>query len=254
MRAVDSIDYGDRLRVGLIVPSGNVVAEPEIHAMLPAGVRAYVTRLPLVGSTPEDLQAMVGGLDAATDLLGDAAPDVIAFHCTAATTVEPGAGAAISGRITARTGTVAFATSQALLAALDALGARRLALLTPYTTVPHTLEQRFLEAHGAEVVTEEALGLNTNTEMAAVPPDELADLVLRHGDSGADAFVLSCTALRSGGIVEALEARLGRPVLTSNQVTAWYAARVGGVADPSGVGVLAELPRPSPAGRALAGR
>ncbi|HEX3574284.1 MAG TPA: hypothetical protein VHU42_06765 [Rhodopila sp.] len=45
------IEYGDRLRLGIIVPSGNVIAEPQIRAMLPPGVSALFTRLALRGSS-----------------------------------------------------------------------------------------------------------------------------------------------------------------------------------------------------------
>ena len=45
------IDYGSRLRAGLLVPSGNSVAELEIRAMLPSEGSARVTRLPLRGSS-----------------------------------------------------------------------------------------------------------------------------------------------------------------------------------------------------------
>jgi maleate cis-trans isomerase len=65
-----SPEYGDRARLGVIVPSGNTVAEPEIHAMLPAGVSALVTRLPLTGSSEAQLRAMTEALEPAARLLG----------------------------------------------------------------------------------------------------------------------------------------------------------------------------------------
>src|ERR1700730_7853861 len=45
-----AIDYGDRLRAGVLIPSGNSVAEPELRAMLPFGSSLLVTRLPLLRS------------------------------------------------------------------------------------------------------------------------------------------------------------------------------------------------------------
>ena len=67
-------DYGDRARLGVITPSGNYVAEPEIHAMLPPGVAALVTRLPLTGSSEAQLRAMTEALEPAARLLADAKP------------------------------------------------------------------------------------------------------------------------------------------------------------------------------------
>jgi len=47
--AMPQIDYGSRLRAGVLVPSGNSVAEPEIRAILPPEVSMLVTRLALRG-------------------------------------------------------------------------------------------------------------------------------------------------------------------------------------------------------------
>ena len=66
------IDYGDRARLGLLVPSGNRVAEPELQAMLPPGVTALVTRLELRGSSEPELLHMIGALEPAARLLADA--------------------------------------------------------------------------------------------------------------------------------------------------------------------------------------
>ena len=55
------IDYGERLRIGMLVPSGNVIIEPQVNAMLPPGVAVYVTRLPLRGSSEAELLALAKG-------------------------------------------------------------------------------------------------------------------------------------------------------------------------------------------------
>ena len=66
------IDYGSRLRAGVLVPSGNSVAEPEIRAMLPPEVSMLVTRLALRGSSKPELMRMLDRLEAASELLADA--------------------------------------------------------------------------------------------------------------------------------------------------------------------------------------
>lgn len=76
-----------------------------------------------------------------------------------------------------------------------------------------------------------ALGLDTNTEMARVPPPDLVDFVARHAHPEAEAYLLSCTALRSAPTIEVLEQLTGRPVVTSNQAAVWHALRRAGVCD-----------------------
>ena len=80
------IDYGERLRLGIMVPSGNVIAEPQIHAMLPSGVAAYMTRLPLRGSSEAELIEMGRHVESGAKLLADAQVGVVVFHCTAVST------------------------------------------------------------------------------------------------------------------------------------------------------------------------
>ena len=83
MAKLPDIDYGSRLRAGVLIPSGNSVAEPEIRAMLPREVSMLVTRLSLRGSSKAELMRMLDQLEAASALLADAEVDCIVFHCTA---------------------------------------------------------------------------------------------------------------------------------------------------------------------------
>lgn len=219
------IDYGDRARLGLLVPSGNSVAEPELHAMLPPGITALVTRLELRGSSEPELLAMVGALEPAAKLLGDARPDLIAFHCTAVSTFAPAMAAGIRDRIEAATGIPACATADGILAALALLGARRILLVTPYIDAVHDREIGFLADHGITVVGGDRMGIDTNAEMARILPEAIAARVRAAAVPGAEACFISCTAIRSAGLIAQLEAELGMPVLTSNQAMAWHATR-----------------------------
>ena len=78
-----SIRYGWRRRIGMLVPSVNRVAESEIAALMPDGVSPHTTHLKLTGSSREDLLAMTEKVEEGAALLGDAGGDLIVFHCTA---------------------------------------------------------------------------------------------------------------------------------------------------------------------------
>jgi maleate cis-trans isomerase len=236
-----SIDYGDRARIGLLIPSGNSVAEPEIHAMLPAGVVALVTRLALTGSTEPELEAMLGALEPASRLLADARPGLIGFHCTAVSTFAPERAGSIRARLEAASGLPACSTADGILAALETLGVRRLVLVTPYIAPVHAREVAWLGAHGVEVAGGSCLGVNTNGEMARIPPATIAEQARAaiRAALGAEACFISCTAIRSAGLIAPLEAELGLPVITSNQVMAWHALRRMGISDAvAGYGAL----------------
>jgi maleate isomerase len=240
--AEPAIDYATRARLGVLVPSGNTVAEPELRAMLPAGVGLFVTRLPLTGSSEPELLAMLETLETGTKLLADAQPDAIAFHCTAVSTFAPHMAGEIRARMGRASAIPALATADAIQAALTALRATRILLVTPYIEPVHLREIDYLVATGFRVVGGGCMGVETNTEMARIPPEAIRDRVLAEA-TDADVCFISCTAIRSAGLIAPLEAALGMPVITSNQTLAWYALRRLGIADaPPGFGRLFEIP------------
>ena len=113
-------------------------------------------------------------------------------------------------------------------------------LVTPYIQPVHQREIDYLTANGLIVAGGSCLGVDTNTEMARIPPAAIAQQV-RSAATGvaADACFISCTAIRSAGLIADLETALTMPVITSNQVLIWHALRTLGVTQPiRGVGTL----------------
>lgn len=220
---------GVRARIGMLVPSGNIVAEEQVRAMLPVDIALHVTRLPLTDSSEKALGKMTDSLPQAAQMLADARVDLIAFNCTAVSTRSPDADSEIARRITQVTGAPALTTGEALVAGLRALQARRVVLVTPYLAPIVEREAAFLTHHGFETLAAVGAGIDSNWDMAQADPKTWYDLTLAQRDDAAQAYVLSCTAIRSAEVIDALEDHLGRPVLTSNQALAWLAARRAGV-------------------------
>ena len=223
------IDYGSRLRAGMLIPSGNSVAEPEIRAMLPRDVSMLVTRLALKGSSRPELMQMLEQLEIASRLLADAEVDVIVFHCTAVSTFAPELAGDICRRIRSASGIACFTTADAILAGLAHLNARRVSLLTPYIDDVHAREIGFLEANGFQVERSANLGIDTNAEMARLTPAAILAWASDRISPRADACLVSCTAIKSAPVIAELERVSGVPVLTSNQSMVWHLLRSNGV-------------------------
>src|SRR5580704_9405274 len=122
-------------RIGLIIPSSNRMVEAEMLRALPAGTSGHVARLRMTGPFEVPIDRLVPAVTAAAATLADARCDAIAFHCTANSTSEGSSGEA---RLldAMRAGSPAGAvtsTATAIRAALEALGARKIALVTPYS-------------------------------------------------------------------------------------------------------------------------
>jgi maleate isomerase len=237
-----SPDYGSRGRLGLLLPSGNTASEVQFAAARPAGVSLHWTRLPLTGSKESELMAMVDSVEGASRLLAHAKVDLVAFHCTAVSTWGQGLEASLLERIGASTGRPVIATSQALVAALHALPAKRVVMLSPYVEHIAKREKEYFSQLGFEVVAENSLGINDPAGMLAVTPGTWQDMARRWNRDDADAMVFSCTATRAWEAVDSIEQELGKPVLTSNSAMLWYAARKLGVTESLPCGRLGTLP------------
>lgn len=236
------ISYGWRARIGMLLPSGNTAAEPQIAAMLPDGVSLHTTRLKLTGSTDEQLLAMTDRVEEGAKLLADSCVDVILFHCTAVSTWDAEMDRALPERITAATGVPATATSRALLEAFRALDAKRIVMVSPYIDAINVRECAFFEGHQIRVLSATGLGISEAKDMISVEPGEWYRLVRSRYSADADAYFISCTAVRSLEVVDTLERDLGKPVVTSNQAAAWHALRHAGIKDAmNGYGSLLRL-------------
>ncbi len=239
---VPAIKLGWRMRLGILQPSVNTVAEPQIQAMLPDGVSLHATRLKLVGSTPEDLLGMTEGVEEASLLLKDLDPDRILFHCTATTTFDLDMPRRLRERITRATGIPASVTSEALVTAFAALGVRKLVMVTPYIREVNEREVGFLNNAGITVLHEVGLGLDGGKAFADVEPAAWYRLVMQQRNDEADAYFISCAQVRAAEVIEALERDLQRPVVTSNQAAIWHCLRESGIRDEvDGFGTLLHI-------------
>jgi maleate isomerase len=236
------IKLGWRLRLGILQPSVNTVAEPQFQAMLPDGVSIHATRLKLVGSSPQELLGMTEGVEEASLLLKDVDPGRILFHCTATTTFDLDMPRRLRERITKATGIPASVTSEALIAAFAALGVRKLVMVTPYIREINEREVVFLNSAGITVLDEIGLALAGGKAFAEVEPAAWYRLVMQHRHDDADAYFISCAQVRAAEVIEALERDLQRPVVTSNQAALWHCLRESGIRDQvEGFGTLLRM-------------
>ncbi|WP_456321554.1 maleate cis-trans isomerase family protein [Palaeococcus sp. (in: euryarchaeotes)] len=218
--------YGWRGRIGLIVPSSNTTMEMELHEALPEGVSLHTARMPLKGVTEEELLKMSALAVESAKLLKDADVDLILYGCTS--------GSFIGGenfeneleeKIEDEVKIPVVTTSSAILAALNALEAQQILVLTPYTEEINKREREFLEANEFEVLDIRGMGIVENTKIGRLEPYEAYRLAKAMFTEEADALFISCTNFRTFEIIEALEDDLGVPVITSNQASLWYALR-----------------------------
>jgi len=220
--------HGWRARIGLIVPSSNTTMECELWSVLPEGVSLHTARMPLVEVNTDALDSMEEHSTKAAGDLMDAEVDCLLFGCTSGSLIK-GAGynEAMSRGMEARFGVPFITTSTAITDALDSMKAKNISVITPYIEEVNEKEKRFLEECGFSVLSMEGMGIERNTSIGRITPEE----VYRFASERAvgDCLFISCTNLRTFGIIDALEEDLGIPVVTSNQASLWLALKRSGV-------------------------
>lgn len=216
--------YGWRAKIGLITPSSNNVNEPEFYRLAPAGVSIHTSRVLLTGEMDEaSFHRMAEQLGRAAIELATAEVDIVLYGCTAGSVICPIA--ELEQAITLKSGTPALVTAAAVVSALQALGASRVAMGTPYVDFVNRREVDFLAAHGIEVTR--YLGLEMGGSQAErrqighVPPQAIYRLAHEIDSRDADAIFISCANLATLDVIEPLEQALGKPVISSNTASFW---------------------------------
>lgn len=226
-RAVSLAPTGGETRLGIIVPF-DFVLDREYWAYAADDVTLLLTRTPMVeGPVGISFAEEVGDdevVAAAVRDLAPCTPAVTVYGCTSGSFVGGVAGEArLRKRMEQAGATRALTTSGALIEALAACDARRVAVGTPYDAALSRRLVTFLEEAGCEPVSLACLGLGADIER--VDHDTVVELTMAASRSSADAVFLSCTNLRTAGFLDELEERAGRPVLSANEVTMWAALR-----------------------------
>ena len=222
-------------RIGLLVPSANTVVEPEFWRMAPHGVSLHAARMRNSSCDVEDSIRMLDHVERAADELGSANVNVIAFACTSGSFVQGADGERdLQATIERASGATAVTTSGAVVAALKGLGARRLAMYTPYPAELNQREVTFLRAHGLDVVHERGLGITDAVAIADVSGARLLEFV--HDappPDEADTLFVSCTNLAPLDSIATLEREFDRPVISSNTATCWRVLQILDVKPPA---------------------
>ncbi|MFJ6749792.1 MULTISPECIES: decarboxylase [unclassified Streptomyces] len=220
-----------QLGVGVVAPF-DFALDRELWRWVPDDVSLHLTRTPFVPvEVSLDLARLVSEhetLHAAVQALWAVSPQVISYACTSGSFVGGVAGERAMCAAMAQAGEVpSLTTSGALIEALREIGARRIAVVTPYTkSVTDSLEDYLGEA-GITVTGRAYLGLTRH--IWKVPYRDVVDMARTAVVGSADALFISCTNLPTYDVIPQLEAELRMPVLSANQVTMWAALRAIGV-------------------------
>lgn len=223
-------------RLGLIVPSSNTTMETELPEMFARRGELipeerftfHSSRMRMQHVTADALLQMDRDSNRCAVELADAQCDAMAYACLVAIMSQgPGAHEAAEQRLTqvARDegcGAPVLSSAGALVRGLDALGARRISMITPYVPELTRKVREYIEDAGVEVVDVVSLGVADNCAVGRLDPGDLPTTATRLKRDGCDAIVLSaCVQMPSLAAIPEAEARLDLPVLSAATATTY---------------------------------
>lgn len=222
----------DRAKLGFVLLATEQTIEENMFRLSPSGVGVHFTRASNLDSiTVDSLTRQVDDLArAAGTLLPDGSLGAICYACTSGSIVigeervfaelaKGAAGAKVTSLITG------------VHRALRAVGAQRVAVATPYLDEINVREAAYMQRAGFDICSMRGLNLEKDSDMIRVRTEVISKLAASVDRPDADAVFISCGALRSLDVVEALEQKLGKPVICSNQAMMWDMLRLAGIED-----------------------
>lgn len=221
--------FGEGVRMGLIVLSTDESLENEARMVL-AGrpVSLLHARIPAQPDvTPDSLRRMADEMTATAARLPRGL-DVIGYGCTSASTIiGPDRVQALVQQ--AHPGVPVTNPISAVSAALKALGVGRIGYGSPYVRSVTAPMRDFLAGQGIDTVAEASFDQADDYTVARIAERSTRNMLENLAErDGVEGIFVSCTNLRSFGIIDAVEAATGRPVVSSNQALIWHMLRLAG--------------------------
>ncbi len=226
---------------GVLIPSTNTTVEIEYSRLLPPTLQAHVGRLKSSGTGPFS-PSLDADVEYQSLLLGTARVEVISLAQTSASLFADDYDAITTQRMSKAAGVPAVTSAQAIGQAVRALGARRIALVSPYSQPVIERAKHYYESkYGLEVVALEGFAATNSYMIGKLGPENARDAFARINRPEIEILVVPGGNFPTMSFVPAWEQEFGKPVITTNQAALWAMMGIMGVRDAlPGLGRLLE--------------
>jgi maleate isomerase len=231
---------------GVLIPSTNTTVEIECR-LLPATYQAHVGRL--MTSTPGRTFSPSRGedIDYQSRLLGTAKVELVILAQTSASLFADDYDEVATRQMSAGAGVPAITSAQAVGRAVRALGAQRIAIVSPYSEPVNERAGRYFAAkHGLETVALEGFGATDSYAIGQLGPENARNAFARIDRPEIELFVVPGGNFPTMNSIAGWEREFGKPVVTTNQASLWAMLQMLKTGDriPGFGRLLAEAPPP----------
>ena len=210
-------------RVGLIALASDFIIEKDFISVLKdKNIDFFVNRIECYNPlTKENLVKMSEKVTEVTnDILPDQDIDCVVYACTSGTIAAGYEN--IKNKVKISKPTASLTTpSTAAIKALKKFNVKNLAVFTPYNKKLNDEVIQYIEDEGFNVTSNSYFGIESDVDIGKVDQNYLYDVLSKIDVDRADALFISCTALPALSIIEKLEKKLNKIVLSSNQALIW---------------------------------
>ena len=222
-------EYSERALLGVAVPQANPVVEPELSALMPAGVGVIATRLQ--GSRTDSGNRLIQYLDnlgTSIDAFDTTKPDALGYACTGTSyLIGPDEERRRIDQFAQQFGFPIITSAGAILAACKHLGISRVALLAPYPQWIVDASLTYWQQCGLSVTSSARTEMDATDTRAVykIRSPMVLSAAQKLDTSGADAILISGTGMATLRMMHSLSLSTGKPVLSSNLCLAWALLR-----------------------------
>ncbi len=230
---------------GVLIPSTNTTVEIEYNRLLPPTLQVHVGRLLTSGNGPF-APSKEEDIDYQARLLGTAKVEVVSLAQTSASLFAENYDGNVTQRMSKAAGVPAITSAQAVGDAVRALGARRIALVSPYSQQVIELARHYYQTkYGLEVVAVEGFAATNSYLIGKLGPENARDAFARIDRPEIEAFVVPGGNFPTMSFVPDWEREFAKPVITTNQAALWAMLRIMQAGEKlPGLGrLLAEMPQ-----------
>ena len=210
-------------KVGLIVLATDFMIEKDfINVTKNMNIDLFVNRIHCYSPlTSENLIKMSNTVtEVSKDILPDEKLDCVVYGCTSGT-IAAGYDSIKKKIELAKPGVKVTTPSTAASNALKKLNVSKVAIFTPYSKKLNDEVVNYFKKEDFIVISNSYFDISIDRDIAKIDPDYLYEVISNMDLGDAEAVFLSCTNLPALSIIEKLEKKLNKTVLSSNQVLIW---------------------------------